>query len=103
MQMTLLEAISTLLIVAGLFFFFAGSVGMVRFPDVYTRLHSVTKADNLGLGLVVSGLVITASDWTQAIQLLLVWALVMLASTNAAYLISGMAREQGIEPWEESP
>jgi multicomponent Na+:H+ antiporter subunit G len=40
----------------GGFFFLAGTVGLVRFPDALTRLHALTKADNLGLGLVVIGL-----------------------------------------------
>ena len=43
-------------VVAGAFFFFAGTVGLLRFPDSLTRLHALTKADNLGLGLVVLGL-----------------------------------------------
>ena len=42
-------------VVAGAFFFLAGTVGLLRFPDSLTRLHALTKADNLGLGLVVVG------------------------------------------------
>ncbi len=41
---------------AGAFFFLAGTVGLLRFPDSLTRLHALTKVDNLGLGLVVLGL-----------------------------------------------
>ena len=41
---------------AGAFFFLAGTVGLLRFPDTLTRLHALTKADNLGLGLIVLGL-----------------------------------------------
>ena len=41
---------------AGAFFFLAGTVGLLRFPDSLTRLHALTKADNLGLGLIVLGL-----------------------------------------------
>ena len=39
-----------------MFFFFAGTVGLLRFPDSLSRLHALTKADNLGLGLIVLGL-----------------------------------------------
>ena len=42
-------------VAAGLFFFLAGTVGLLRFPDTLTRLHALTKADNLGLGLIVVG------------------------------------------------
>ena len=41
---------------AGAFFFMAGTVGLLRFPDALSRVHALTKADNLGLGLVVLGL-----------------------------------------------
>ena len=41
---------------AGAFFFLAGTLGLLRFPNSLTRLHALTKVDNLGLGLVVLGL-----------------------------------------------
>ncbi len=51
-----LDVFSIVAIVAGLVFFLAGTVGLLRFPDAYTRLHALTKADNLGVALVVIGL-----------------------------------------------
>ena len=55
--MSLVTDIFTVVAVtAGVFFFIAGTVGLLRFPDTLTRLHALTKADNLGLGLVVLGL-----------------------------------------------
>ena len=52
----LFEWWTVVFVVAGAFFFLAGTVGLLRFPDSFTRLHALTKADNLGLGLVVLGL-----------------------------------------------
>jgi multicomponent Na+:H+ antiporter subunit G len=46
------EYLGMALLLVGAFFFFAGTVGLLRFPDVYTRLHALAKADNLGLGFV---------------------------------------------------
>ena len=51
-----LDLFTVLAVSAGAFFFIAGTVGLLRFPDTLTRLHALTKADNLGLGLVVLGL-----------------------------------------------
>lgn len=45
-------------IVLGCFFYLAGTVGLLRLPDVFTRLHALTKADNLGLGLIVLGAIV---------------------------------------------
>ena len=42
--------------IGAFFFFLAGTVGLLRFPDTITRLHALTKADNLGLGLIILGL-----------------------------------------------
>ena len=53
-----LDAVTVCAVLAGLFFFLAGTVGLLRFPDTLTRLHALTKADNLGLGLVVLGLLL---------------------------------------------
>ena len=52
-----------MLILGGMFFFVAGTVGLFRYPDFFTRLHALTKADNLGLGLVIAGLAVQASSW----------------------------------------
>ena len=51
--MTPSDLLSTVLLIAGGVFFLAGTLGLLRFPDVYTRLHALTKADNVGLGLEI--------------------------------------------------
>ena len=60
--MTPLEVLSLVLCIAGAGFFVAGTAGLLRFPDVYTRLHALTKADNLGLGLMALGLILRAES-----------------------------------------
>ena len=52
------DVVAGVLILSGLFFFVAGSIGLLRFPDLYSRLHALTKADNVGLGLLVAGPII---------------------------------------------
>jgi multicomponent Na+:H+ antiporter subunit G len=87
---------------AGAFFFLAGTVGLLRFPDVYARLHALTKADNFGLGLMLFGLGIEAWSWSVALKLLLIWILVMLASTTACHLVARTALSMGVRPWKRS-
>jgi multicomponent Na+:H+ antiporter subunit G len=93
---------SLALILAGAFFFFAGTLGLVRFPDVYTRLHALTKADNLGLGLTVLGLILQAGSWFVVGQLVFIWLLVMVSSATACHLIARSALRSGVQPWERS-
>jgi multicomponent Na+:H+ antiporter subunit G len=84
---TLLDWISIFLCGTGGFFFLAGTVGILRFPDTFTRLHALTKADNLGLGFIVLGLVCQAEAVPVILKLILIWLLTILGGTTACYLI----------------
>lgn len=89
------DALTVVLVLAGLGFFAAGTVGVLRFPDVYTRLHALTKADNLGLGLVIAGLLFQADGPAGMLVLLLVWSLVLVSGTVVAHLIAQRTRTHG--------
>ena len=80
---------------AGAFFFLAGTVGLLRFPDALTRLHALTKADNLGLGLVVLGLLPQTGSLRDGLKLVCVWFLVLLASATVSQLIASAGRRGG--------
>jgi multicomponent Na+:H+ antiporter subunit G len=97
----MIEWLSMALLVAGAFFFFAGTVGLLRFPDVYSRLHALAKADNLGLGCVVLGLALQAESLAAALKLLLIWPLVMAASASIGFAIARRAHQLGIAPWRK--
>jgi len=69
-------------------FFMGGSVALLRFPDLYTRLHALSKADNLGLGFVVIGMLVTADSLGEALKLVLIWLLVLAGSAIGSYLVA---------------
>ncbi len=69
----------------GILFFFGGSVGLLRFPDFFCRLHALTKADNLGLGLIAGARLLQADSAAEGAQILLIWVLVLASSTTATY------------------
>ena len=89
------DVFTIFMVAAGAFFFFAGTVGLLRFPDTLTRLHALTKADNLGLGLVVLGLLPWTSGPLAALKLICIWLLVQFAGATVAQLIARVAREGG--------
>ena len=91
----LLDLWTIVAVSAGVFFFLAGTVGLLRFPDTLTRLHVLTKADNLGLGLVVLGLLLRVSSPLAGLKLVCVWLLVLLAGAIASQLIARVARRSG--------
>lgn len=86
---------------SGMMFFIAGTVGLLRFPDVYTRLHALTKADNLGLGLIIISLLITSDSISEDLKLVLIWLLVIMSGSSASYLVARTALHRGVEPWRK--
>ncbi|WP_373047694.1 cation:proton antiporter [Vulgatibacter sp.] len=75
-------------VLLGAFFFFAGTLGLLRFPDAFCRLHALSKADNAGLGFVVLGLLVRTTVLLEAVQLLAVWGLALLAGGVGSQLIA---------------
>lgn len=98
--MTPTDLLAAALLLGGGFFFLAGTVGLLRFPDVYTRLHALTKADNVGLGMMVAGLALQAESWPVAGKLLLIWLLVLVAGASVAHLVAVAARQKGVGMWK---
>ena len=88
----LLDLFTMAAVTAGVLFFLAGVVGLLRFPDALTRLHALTKADNVGLGLIVAGLLPQAGSVLAALKLLLVWLAVLLAGATVGQLFARVAR-----------
>ena len=86
-----LDWVAAALITAGVGFFVAGTIGLLRLPDPLSRLHALTKADNLGLLLVVAGLLVQVREPLLGIKLVLIWVLVLAAGATAAHLIAKRA------------
>ena len=96
--------ISASLLIVGAFFYAAGTLGLLRFPDVYSRLHALTKADNLGLGFVLLGLALQAESIAVGLKLLLIWPLALAASAGVSYAIARRADRLGVKAWrKDSP
>ncbi|MEE4271031.1 MAG: monovalent cation/H(+) antiporter subunit G [Thermoanaerobaculales bacterium] len=98
--MSLLDLVSTVFLMASVFFFTAGTVGLIRLPDLHSRLHALTKADNVGLGFAVAAVLVQSPTWSSAFKLALVWVLILAAATNVCFLIAGgvgSARRAGNE------
>jgi len=94
----MIDYVSYILAGTGTAFFVAGVAGLLRFPDVYSRLHALTKADNLGLGFIVLSLAIQSDSAVVLLKLLLIWFFVIIAGATSCYLVARSALAMGIEP-----
>ncbi len=93
------ELVGIFFIVLGVPFFLSGTIGLLRLPDIYTRLHALTKADNVGLGFIILGLAIQATSWLEVCKLFVIWFLVLLASATSCHLVADAALRRNIKPW----
>jgi multicomponent Na+:H+ antiporter subunit G len=86
----MIDLFTMLAVSCGAMLFLAGTVGLLRFPDSLTRLHALTKVDNLGLGLVALGLM---PQWgfLAAAKLLAVWLLVQLSGAIVTQILAHSA------------
>lgn len=80
--------VSTPLLWLGAFFFVAGSLGLLRFPDLPSRLHAITKADTLGFILVAVGLALRAQSWRDALVMAFITILIIISSSISAQLLA---------------
>lgn len=103
--MTLFEVIRCALLLSGAVFFIIGAIGLLRLPDTCTRIHALTKVDNLGLGLIVLGLLPGAGSLVAGSKLVLIWLFVLAASATAAHLVAHATYYRGRSPggrWRSS-
>lgn len=99
----------TILLMAGLLFYCGGAVGILRFPDFYTRLHPAGKLDTAGLVMAMGGLVLyTASDLTldavmTALKIVLIVVFVFITSPTATHAMVDAGARAGLKPWRKEP
>ena len=97
----IVEAIVCLLILSGLFFFFTTALGVLRFGDLYSRLHASSKGSTLGLALTVLGSILYFSlHGLLDIKQLLILGFIFLTSPISAHILSRAAYRKNVPTWE---
>ncbi len=107
----ILDILTVASVSVGLAFYAAGTVGILRFPDFLTRLHALTKADNVGLGFIIIGLVLQTGSAAVSVKLVLIWVLALFVAATSAALLARDATssspvqndEPDVGPEPESP
>jgi multicomponent Na+:H+ antiporter subunit G len=90
------DLVTIIAVTAGAVFFLAGAIGLLRFPDTLSRLHALSKADNLGLGLIVLGLLPQANSVFAGLKLIFIWMLAQLSAATVSRLIAtAIAKDTG--------
>ena len=98
MTAPLTDVLSWALLVAGALVVVAGGIGLVRLPDVYTRLHTAGVTDTLGAFLVLTGLAVQAGWSLVAVKLIMIWLLLLLTSPVSSHALARAARAGNVPP-----
>jgi multicomponent Na+:H+ antiporter subunit G len=99
-----MTAVGMVLVCGGVFFLLAGAIGLIRFPDFYTRMHAAGKCDTLGSLLVLTGLACYEGLGLASIKLLIVAVFIFITSPTATHAIARAAKRNRVSWWtrEES-
>ncbi|MDI4664927.1 monovalent cation/H(+) antiporter subunit G [Xanthobacter autotrophicus] len=104
MAMSLIaDAFTLVFVAAGIAFFAAGTLGLVRLPQTLSRIHALTKADNVGLALVVLGLLPQAGNIFDAAKMVAIWLLAQLASGAVAQVMAEAVIAEARDGADASP
>ena len=95
---SLIDGLSAVLIIAGSFFIVVGAVGLVRMPDVFTRMHATSVTETAGAGLLLIGLMLQTGFTLLTLKLLFVLLLFFLTAPVATHALAQAALQAGVEP-----
>jgi multicomponent Na+:H+ antiporter subunit G len=98
MMETLLDVLSWICLLVGAFFLLVGAIGVLRFPDFYTRLHAVSVCDTLGAGLVLVGLMLQGGLSLVTVKLLLIFYFMMFTGPTAVHALAQAALQGKLKP-----
>jgi multicomponent Na+:H+ antiporter subunit G len=94
------DIVTALLWVVGSSFAFVAAVGLVRMPDVFTRMQASTKASTLGLGCLLFGSALQLADFSSIIRLVSIGAFIFLTTPVSAHVIARASYKAGVRLWE---
>ncbi|MEA1895046.1 MAG: monovalent cation/H(+) antiporter subunit G [Euryarchaeota archaeon] len=89
------------LLLVGAFFILAGTVGFVRFPDFYSRMHATGKCDTLGEGLMLVALIVYGGATFVSVKILFLIIFILFANPTSTHAIAKAAYDVGLEPWRK--
>jgi multicomponent Na+:H+ antiporter subunit G len=98
MMQALLDVLSGICLLGGAIFLLIGAIGVLRFPDFYTRLHAVSVCDTLGAGLVLLGLMLQGGLSLVTVKLLLIFYFMIFSGPTAVHALAQAALQSKLKP-----
>lgn len=98
MTATVLQYLAAVLVVLGAIFALLAALGILRFPDLYTRMHAASKAGVVGAGLIMLAISVVAGDGSVILRALIGIGFLLLTTPVSAHLLAKVAYFSGYKP-----
>ena len=98
MPAAVVEVVAGALLLGGLFFSVVGGIGLIRLPDLFSRMHGSGMTDTLGAGLILTGLALHSGFTLVTIKLIAVLFFLLVTSPTSTHALCRAALSEGIEP-----
>ena len=98
----ILEIISWISLAIGAFFVLVGGIGILRMPDLFTRMHPAGITDSAGAGFILLGLLPQSGDWLVSVKLALIFVFLLFTSPVATHALAHAALLDGLKPWAKA-
>jgi multicomponent Na+:H+ antiporter subunit G len=96
------EIISALFLIAGAFFMFVAALGMLRFPDLYTRMHAASKSISLGIGCLLVGVIFHFVTFLIILKSIAIVLFIFMTMPVASHMISRVAYLRKVQIWDKT-
>lgn len=101
MEIEIRTIITGIFVAMGCFLLIVASIGVVRLPDFYSRMHAAGKADTMGQTLILVGLIIYAGFSLVSIKLIIIMGLIYIINPTATHFLAKAAYVRGVKPWSK--
>jgi len=98
----ILDILSWISIAIGAFFVLVGGIGLIRMPDLFSRMHPAGILDTAGAGFLLLGFMLQSDGWMTAVKLALILVLLLVTSPVATHALAHAALLDGLKPWTKA-
>ena len=97
-MLSMLDILSWGLLLGGAAFILIGAIGLLRFPDFFTRLHAVSVCDTMGAGLILAGLMLQGGLSLVTVKLILMFYFMIFTGPTAVHALADAALQGSLKP-----
>lgn len=98
----MIDVISMFLLVVGCLFFLISAIGVIKFPDSFSRMHAASKASSLGMGLILLSAVLHFESWSATLKAGFAILFIFLTTPVAAHILGRAGYLTGARKWDQN-